>query len=192
LLRIYLEDTTMQRPVQITFRGIPHSDALEAYVRAHVTKLETFAARITGCRVAIESPHQHAHSGRHYRVCVDLTVPGEEIAITRSPDETISNEDAHSAVDRAFDEAGRRLQDYVRRQRGDVKPHEHHRHGRVKKLFTYEGYGFVETPEGEEVYFHRNAVLNGAFGRMKIGHDVTFVEEMGEKGPQASTIVLRD
>jgi cold shock CspA family protein len=182
----------MQLPVQITFRGLPHSETLESYVRARATKLDTFAARIMGCHVAIEAPHQHAHSGRHYRVRVDLTVPGEEIAVTRSPGDTIANEDAYGAVDRAFDEAGRRLEDYVRRQRGDVKPHEHHRHGRVTKLFGYEGYGFVETPQGEEIYFHRNAVLHGAFGRMKVGSRVTFVDEMGEKGPQASTVVLRD
>lgn len=181
----------MQVPIQITFHGVPHSDALETYVRQHAAKLETFFARIIGCRVAIEAPHQSAHSGRHYRVRIDLTVPNEEIAVARVPDENDTTEDAYAATDRAFDEAARRLQDYVRRVRGEVKPHEHHKQGRVKKLFTYEGYGFVETPEGDEVYFHRNAVLDRAFNRMTIGSKVSFVEEMGDKGPQASTIVLR-
>ena len=176
---------------QITFRGMVHSSALESYVLTRAAKLDTFFERITGCHVAIESPHQHAHNGRHYRVRIDLAVPGDEIVVTRAPDENSNNEDAYAAVDSAFDEAGRRLQDYVQRMRGEVKPHEHHRRGRVKKLFTYEGFGFLETPEGDEVYFHRNAVLDRGFDRMSIGSKVRFVDEMGDKGPQASTVTLR-
>ena len=42
----------------------------------------------------------------------------------------------------------------------------------------------------EEIYFHRNAVLDGAFDRLSIVSEVAFVEEEGEKGPQASTIRL--
>jgi cold shock CspA family protein len=36
----------------------------------------------------------------------------------------------------------------------------------------------------EEIYFHRNAVLDGAFDRLSIGSEVAFVEEEGEKGPR--------
>ena len=181
----------MQLQPQITFRGMTHSDALEAYVRTRAAKLETFFERITGCSVALEAPHQHARSGGHFRIRLNIAVPGEEIVVNRAPDTHVTTEDAYAAVDDAFDDAGRLLQDYVRRQRGDVKPHEHHRHGRVKKLFTYEGYGFIETPEGEEIYFHRNSVLDHAFDRMALGSSVSFVEEMGDKGPQASTVVFR-
>jgi cold shock CspA family protein len=79
----------------------------------------------------------------------------------------------------------------VRRQRGDTKTHEHQLHGRVSKLFSDEGYGFLETPEGDEIYFHQNSVLHQGFHRMQIGTEVRFVEEIGERGPQASTVVLR-
>ncbi len=180
----------MQSPVQVTFQSMDHSDALDFYVRTHAAKLETFFDGITSCHITLEAPRR-AHTGGHYHVRIRLHVPGEEIAVTRAPDEGTVNADAHASVDEAFDEAGRRLQDYVRRKRGDVRTHEHHRHGRVKKLFGYEGYGFLETPEGEEIYFHRNAVLDHAFDRMAIGSHVTFVDEMGEKGAQASTVVLR-
>ena len=87
--------------------------------------------------------------------------------------------------------SGRLVQDFVRRQRGDTKPHERARHGHVAKLFAYEGYGFLGTPEGDELYFHRNSVLDGAFDRLKIGDRVRFVEEAaGEAGPHASTVAL--
>jgi cold shock CspA family protein len=60
----------------------------------------------------------------------------------------------------------------------------------VTKLSSHEGYGFLTTPEGEEIYFHRNSVLNDAFERLAIGTRVRFVEEAGEQGPQASTVAI--
>jgi ribosomal subunit interface protein len=181
----------MALPIQVTFRDIPHSAALEAYIRERAEKLETLSARITSCHVAVESPHKHQHTGRHFRIRIDLIIPGGEVVVSNSADEDTSNEDAYAAIDEAFTRLDRRLEDYVRRQRGDVKPHDKtYRDARVSKLWTYEGYGFLETPDGGEVYFHRNSVLHHAFDRLKIGSTVRFVEEDGEKGPQASTVTL--
>lgn len=182
---------SMQLPIQITFRNFPHSDAIDAYVRERAAKLDTFFTRITACRVVVETPHQHQQHGRHFRVRIDLTVPGGEVVVSHAPDENPTNEDPYAAIDQAFDQMGRRLQDHVRRQRGDVKPREaSYRDARVSKLWSYEGYGFLETPDGSEVYFHRNSVLHQGFDRLKIGSTVRFIEELGEKGPQASTVTL--
>jgi ribosomal subunit interface protein len=181
----------VQLPIQVTFRDIRHSDAVEAYVRERAAKLETFSARITGCHVTVEAPHRHQQTGRHYRIRIDLTVPGNEVVVSNASDDNPTNEDLFAAVDQAFDRMGRRLEDHVRRQRGDVKPRETtYVEGRVTKLWSYEGYGFLETPDAVEVYFHRNSVLHGAFDRLEIGARVRFIEELGEKGPQASTVVL--
>jgi ribosomal subunit interface protein len=180
----------MEIPVQITFRGIDRSPAIEEYVHQRATKLETFFERIVGCHVTLEAPHQHHQHGRHYRVLVDLTVPGAELVVGRTPDEGSLHEDVYAAIDDAFDDAGRVLQDHVRRQRGDIKTHEHQRRGRVSKLFPDEGYGFLVTPEGDEVYFHENSVLHHGFHRMEIATEVRFVEEVGERGPQASTVIV--
>jgi ribosomal subunit interface protein len=180
----------MQLPLQITFHGVQHSDAIEQYIRTRAEKLDTFAPRVMSCRVAVEMPHKHAQHGEHYRVRVDITVPGGEVVVERVPEGDHAYEDLHAAIDAAFDDAGRRLQDFVRRQRGDVKPHERARHGVVTKLFSYEGYGFLRTPEGEELYFHRNAVLDGAFDRLKLDARVRFVEDTAESGPHASTVAL--
>jgi ribosomal subunit interface protein len=180
----------MSFPLQITFHGVPHSNAIEQYVRGRADKLETFASRIVSCRVAIEMPHRHAHHGEHYRVRIDVTVAGGEIVVERVPQGDHAYEDAYAAIDAAFDDAGRRLQDFVRRQRGDVKPHERARHGLVIKLFAYEGYGFLRTAEGDELYFHRNAVLDGAFDRLKVASRVRFVEDADESGPHASTVAV--
>jgi ribosomal subunit interface protein len=178
----------MQIPLQITFRDFAHSDAVEGYVRTKAAKLDTLDARITSCRVAVEMPHRHARHGEHYRVRIDITVPGGEIVVGHVPGEKKAYEDLYAAIDASFDDAARRLQDFVRRQRGDVKAHERARHGHVAKLFAYEGYGFLRTPEGEELYFHRNSVLDGAFDRLKIGSRVRFVEETADGGPRATTV----
>jgi cold shock CspA family protein len=74
--------------------------------------------------------------------------------------------------------------------RGDVKRDIAPERGRVAKLIAEENYGFIESPDGREIYFHRNSVLDGAFDRLKVGAEVRFVEEDGDKGPQASTVHL--
>ena len=35
----------------------------------------------------------------------------------------------------------------------------------MAKFVACEGYGFIETADGREVYFHRNSVLDDAFER---------------------------
>lgn len=181
----------MQTDLQITFRGITTSEAIESYVRSRAEKLERFSERITGCHVMIETPHRHKRHGHHHRVRIDLVVPGNELVVTRDPAERKNNEDVYASIDAAFDDAQRLLEDHVRTQRGDVKRREEHTlHGRVAKLYTHEGYGFLETREGEEVYFHKNSVLNGGFERLQIGTRVRYAEEQGDNGPQASTVAI--
>lgn len=93
------------------------------------------------------------------------------------------------AIRDAFDAARRKLQDYARRERGVVKVHEGSPHGRVSKVFPEEGFGFLETHDGREIYFHEHSVLESGFAGLKVGTEVHFVEEAGEKGPQASTVM---
>lgn len=113
----------MRAPLQITFHGLEHSNAVERYVGARAAKLDRFDPRIIRCRVALEKPHRHASHGEHYRVRIDLTVPGGEIVVERLPEGDHAYEDLYAAIDAAFDDAGRRVEDFVRRQRGDVKAH---------------------------------------------------------------------
>lgn len=177
--------------MQVSFHDVAHSDTLEAYAREHGAKLERIAERAVGCRVTIEAPHRHQHLGKHFRVSVDLAMPGGHVVASHAGDIDTGNEDAYAAIDQAFDRAKRRLEEYVRRQKGELRERESpQRDGRITKLWTYEGYGFLETDDGLEVYFHRNSVLAHGFEQLKIGSKVRFVEELGDKGPQASTVTL--
>ncbi|MFI5398027.1 MAG: HPF/RaiA family ribosome-associated protein [Candidatus Binatia bacterium] len=178
----------MQMPLQISFRDMEPSAAVEAKIRERAARLDRYYDRLMGCRVVVEAPHRRHHQGKLFHVRVDLTVPQGELVVSREPVERHSHEDVYVAIRDAFDAAQRRLAEYARRQRGDIKAHEAPAVSRVSKLFPDEGYGFIETPDGSEIYFHRNSVLNGAFARLEIGDEVQFVEEPGEKGPQASTV----
>jgi ribosomal subunit interface protein len=180
----------MELPLQITFHELEHSDAIEQYVRDAAAKLERLDPRIVGCRVALELPHRHSQHGEQYRVRIDVTVPGGEVVVAHTPGEDRTYEDLYGAIDAAFDDAARALTDFVRRQRGEVKPHERSLHGVIAKLFAYEGYGFLRTSDGQELYFHKNSVVDGAFARLKVGDRVRYVEDATDAGPHASTVVL--
>jgi cold shock CspA family protein len=203
----------MENSLKITFRNMPPSVALENTIRDKALKLDSFYDRIMSCRVTVEAPHRHHHKGKAYQVRIDITVPGGELVIDRAPkrlkaktvhgaeepdtdlterhepSKHAAHEDAYVAIRDAFSAAGRKLQDYAQRQSGAVKAHEPTTlTARVTRLFPEERYGFIETPDGREIYFHGNSVLQPGYERLDIGTEVHFAEELGAKGPQASTV----
>ena len=109
----------MRIPLQITIRGIEHSEALETHIRDKANKLDEFFDRIMSCRVVVELPHKHHHQGKHFNVRLDIGVPGSEIAVNRN-----HAEDVYVALRDAFDAAKRQLEDHARIMRGDIKAHD--------------------------------------------------------------------
>lgn len=176
--------------LQITFRNIDASAAVEAKIRERAVELEKFFDRIVSCRVVVEAPQRHRHGGL-FHIRVDLKVPGKEIVVKRDPSEHHAHEDIYVAVRDCFDAVRRQLEDHVRRRRGDVKAHDVPTHGRVASLMAERDYGFIDASDGTEVYFHRNAVANGGFEKLVVGDEVRFSLHAGEgeKGPQASNVV---
>ena len=110
---------TKRPETRVHFLDMPASDALEARIRRHIARLCRFSGDVQGCEVWVASPHGHHRKGLLYAVRVRLTVPGEELPIGLQP----AQEDVTIAVREAFDAARRRLEDYERRRRGDVKTH---------------------------------------------------------------------
>jgi len=178
----------MSVPLQISFRDMESSPTVESHVREHADRLERFHQRIMSCHVVIHAPHRHHRKGRLYHVSIDVTVPGHEIAVNRDPPGHHAHEDMEVAVRDAFDAIARRLEDVVRRSRGDVKSHQIEPHGRVARLFAEEGYGFIATPDEGDIYFHENSVQNGAFRRLKVGAEVRYRVALGENGLQATVV----
>ena len=113
----------MKTALQITFRNMPPSNAIEENIREKAAKLDSLFDGIMGCRVIVEAPHRHHHKGTIFNVRIDLKVKHGEIVVGRDPAHDHAHEDLYVAIRDAFDVARRLLQDYVRKQRGDVKQH---------------------------------------------------------------------
>jgi ribosome-associated translation inhibitor RaiA len=116
-------DLDMQTPVEITFRAMDASPAIEATVQKWVERLEQAYERIQRCAVVVEQPHRHHRQGNQFAVHVYLTVPERTIVITRDPSADQTHENAFVALDDAFRAARRQLQEHARMQRGEVKAH---------------------------------------------------------------------
>jgi len=176
----------MRIPLQITFKNMPHSKAIEAKVMEKSAKLDRFFDRIMSCRVVVEESQRRQHQGKLFSVRIDLTVPGKELAITRQ-----ENEDPYIAAREAFNAAVRLLEEHGRVKHGEVKSHAQPAVGRIVKLFPESDYGFIRTPDEREIYFHRKSILDDiSLDALKFGTVVTFIEEQGEKGPQASRVAV--
>ena len=175
----------MKVALQVTFRDMPRSDAVEAEIRRRAAKLEDFCDRIMSCRVTVETPGAHKHQGKLFAVHVDVKVPGEEIASTRRQE----NEDVYVAIRDAFEAVRRRLEDYMQRSRGETKRHEPLLHGRVVRLFD-DGHGFIEDGEGNEYYFDAAGVVRPG-DKLVVGTAVEFLGEAAAQGLQAKRVTAQ-
>lgn len=180
----------MRLPLQVTFRGMPPSEALEARVTSKAKKLERLVERVTACHVIIEAPHHHHHKGNIYSVSVEISAPGLEAVAHKGSSLNHAHEDPNVAIRDAFDAALRQIEERERRRRGTVKAHRQVPVGRVVRVFADDGYGFLETPDGLEVYFHENSVRGAGIAGLEVGDRVRFsmVDSESEKGPQATNV----
>ncbi len=178
----------MQLPMQIVFRNMARSEALEARIHKEAEKIERFFDRITSCRVVVEAAHKHHQQGNLYHVRIDVTVPNGELVASRQPHDNQAHEDAYVAVRDAFNAMRRQLDAHGQRIRREVKAHEGPPLGRVSVLHPEHDYGIIQTLDGREIYFHRNSVLESGFEGLTVGSEVRFNEEQGEEGPQASSV----
>lgn len=182
----------MQVTPEIAFRNVSQTPEIERAIEEGILELEEVEDRITACRVMVELP-QHRHQvGNPYHVRIDLTLPGAEILVSRPP--TSSGPDqAVVAIADAFDKARRQLLERARKRRAEQEePYEPPPVGTVVRLFSAEGYGFLRTAVGGEVYFHENSVKGNGFSVLEVGSRVRFSQEMGDKGPQASAVIPLD
>lgn len=180
----------MQTPLEIAFHNMQPSEALEAEIRKRVDKLDKMYDRLVGCRVSVEGLHKQHRTGNVYEVHIELMVPGHNLVVSRElhkAKERYANPDVYASVREAFKAAERQLKDYKERQRGEVKPREAMLPGRVAQLVPDQDHGFLVTPTGTQLYFHRNSVLDD-FDRLRPGDPVSFVEATGDTGPTASKV----
>ena len=186
----------MQTPIEIAFQHCEPSEEIRAEIARQVRRLERFSDRITSCHVTVAGPQTRHREGDRFKIDIRIAMPEHhDVIVTRTHGDAPEREHPLVAVREAFDAAVRQIEDLARETRDQVKDrqvkdHQAESHGRVTKFLAGEDCGFIETAEGREVYFHRNAVLGGAFDRLTVGSEVRFVEEQGVKGAQSSAVRL--
>jgi cold shock CspA family protein/ribosome-associated translation inhibitor RaiA len=181
----------MQTPLEVDFQGMSGTPQIQQAITKHVAQLEQRYGRVTSCRVALKGPGGHHQNGGLYEVTIRLALPnGREVNVDRTAQADERFSDLTFAINDAFKRARRGLQEKVRRLQGLVKQHEGPPIGTITRLDPSGEFGFLESGDGHEVYFHRNSVLDDGFSRLAAGTRVTFAEEAGDKGPQASTVKL--
>jgi len=179
--------------VKLEFQGMDPTPDLRQDIAQRVAALESRFGRITACRVVLRAPQAHHRTGGQYDVNIQLALPdGREVNVARTAPADERHADLAFALNDAFKRARRRLLDRVRRMQGHVKQHPEPNIGKVTQIDPIDEIGFLETEDGREIYFHPNAVLRtGAKAKkVKVGARVTFHEEAGRKGPQASTVKM--
>lgn len=177
-------------PLQIAFRGVDPSEAVEARIRSKVGELERLFHHLIDCRVVVELPHSRQQKGSTYNICIYVGVPGPDVFVTNDHPRDQGHENIYDAIGDAFQAAEKRLKTYADKLEGDVKSHEVPLHGRIVRLFSEDGYGFIETTGGEEIYFHENSVVKGAFRKLEEGDQVrlSLAPPNSAEGPHASSV----
>jgi cold shock CspA family protein len=180
----------MDIPLELVFHNMAPSEGLALAVRREVARLERLFNHIVGCRVVIEMPHKSHRAGSNAPdVHVLLRVPGREIVVSRElahGGNKKSATNAYAVVKDAFAAAQQRLKDYRRQRRGDVKAKPAALNGHVVEWVAERKYGFLAGPDGEQVFFHRNAIADGS--ELKVGDAVEFVAALGDKGVAAARV----
>jgi cold shock CspA family protein len=173
----------MRAPLRIDSRTVDLPASISKRINRKANKLEQVFDRIISCRVTIDRPTGSPRKGGQFNVRLELAVPGSQIAVNRHHAENLA-----VAIRETFDAAQRKLEEYSRKRRSDVKRHQEAPQGYVARLFSDDGYGFIVDDQEREIYFHRNSVLESGFDKLKLGSRVRFAEEQGHNGPQASSV----
>jgi len=136
---------------------------------------------ILHARVEIIGTGHHRHGA--FEVRLAASIPGDTITLIRQGELVLP------LLVEAFDALDRRLAEHHHVLQQQVKAHEETvLLGRIARLFPGKDYGFIETEDGLEVYFHAHAVKKGTFSHLAPGMPVKFAQEPGEKGPQATWV----
>jgi ribosome-associated translation inhibitor RaiA/cold shock CspA family protein len=190
----------MQVPLEIAFHHIDHSDWAEEEIRRHVADLEQIYGRMTSCRVTVDQRANNASHTIPPVVRIDIAIPGHnDVVVAHEPDRLqrrFQRPDLHNAINEAFRIAATQLAD-LKRKLTDHKAAARHEsvnefRGQVAEITPADDFGFLITKEGGLLYFHRNALLSGEFDKLKRGDDVTYVEDVGDTGPIATKVRVKE
>jgi ribosomal subunit interface protein len=186
--------------LEIAFHHVEPSDSIEDAIRDRVAKLERLYKRMTSCRVHVDQRARNRNDTVPPVVHIEIGIPGrKDIVVSHEPEHLqrrFQAPDLRNAINDAFGIAERRLIELKnRRQRKTKQPRhdsENQSLGQIAEILPVEDFGFIVTREGSTLYFHRNSLLAGDFDSIKPGDEVHYVEDIGDTGPIATKVRLKN
>ena len=187
-------------PVEIAFHNLETSAWAETEIRARIAKLEKIFDRLVACRVRVDQRANNASRNIPPVVRIEMGIPGRsDLVVSHEPEhlqQKFQSPDLRVAISEAFRIAEDQLSEYKRQlqDRGTEPFHqvETQALGQVADIDPNGEFGFILTNTGALLYFHRNSVLSGTFAKLKRGDDVYYVEELGDTGPTASKVRVKN
>lgn len=179
----------METPVQIDIQGAPLDPHWRKLVDDRIAELETRYGRITAGRISLKAPGGHHRTGGHYEVRIHLTLPeGRSVDVTRTPTPDERHGDIAFAINDAFKRARRQLQDEAGQMRREADRRERPPVATVTSIDETGEFGFLEAADGRQIYFNANSLIGFGIDDLAAGDRVSYHEERGNEGPQASTV----
>lgn len=190
----------MQVPLEIAFHNMDHSDWAEDEIRARVLELETIYDRMVSCRVRVDQRSRSLTDTIPPVVRIEMGIPGrKDLVVAHEPDHLqrkFQRPDLRNAIHEAFRIAERRLADIKEQREGRTKEIHHDGEnqflGQIAEVTPGQDFGFLLTKEGGLLYFHRNSLLSGDFDQLQRGDEVYYVEAMGDTGPTAAKVRVKE
>lgn len=190
----------LQVPLEISFHNMEHSDWAEQEIRHRVADLESIYDRLVSCRVRVDQRANNSNGTMPPVVRIEMGIPGrKDLVVSHEPghlQQKFQRPDLHNAVHEAFRIAERQLRDYKDKSTDHTKDlrheAEHQNLGQVAELVPERDHGFLLTKEGGLLYFHRNSLLNGHFDALTLRKEVFYVEAMGDTGPIATKVRVKN
>lgn len=185
----------MQVPLELNYHDLPRSDWSEELIRERAERLERFSDEIVSCHVIVSQPHRHRQKGNPFRVSIEVRLPhNRRLMVTEEPPVADRDNALAPVINAAFQTMEQRLRESGEERRRDaLAPGAEEYRALVVRLFPDApngAYGFLRALDGREFYFHSNSVLHDDFERLAVGTEVRFEPEMGEMGPQASSVQI--
>ena len=171
--------------LHIESRNVKMTPRWETEIKGRIADLRVGHDDLTHARVTLTKNRHHKKDQRVADAVVVVTLPGRHTFTARKEEKTF--EEAIRAAFSAVEIELRKFREKRAMTEARTPPLPPLR-GVICKLFPKEGYGFLLKEGGGEVYFHKNALHGLKFKDLEDGTEVVFNVEVGEKGPQATTV----
>ncbi|HSO06946.1 MAG TPA: HPF/RaiA family ribosome-associated protein [Pelomicrobium sp.] len=182
----------MQTPPEIIFHDVSRSAWIEDYIRKRVARLDRLSDDLISCHVIFERQQHSQHKGNTYRITVNVRLPRhKDLAVNKDRVMNDMDTELRALIRGAFEAIERQLKEALAKRRREVKtPADEEPRGLIETIHRDDGFGFIRGLDQREFYFHRNSVLHDDFDRLEVGTEVRFMPQMGEEGPQASSVQI--